>query len=433
MSFLGMRGNDDWVADQRPKNWREMILRLYPNGNAPLTAIQSMGRSEPVDDPEFNWWTKALPEQRGAITDLYTDVGLSSAYTEGNGAAGDTLYAKVAAATAAHFRAGHTALLRDASQLEADVVAKVTAVVANGANSYIACKLLEADDNGSSHGFDVIKVNGNLNPEGGVTPDSIAYDPTKYYNYTQIFRTPLSITRTARKTRLRTGDQYKEAKREALELMSIEMEWATLTGIAYEGIGDNGKPERTSQGLIPFIRANASSNISDYTTDEDFDDTTWLNGGDDWLLKMLEQLTRYTDGKSPDYVMLAGSGALMALERLARANGQMNLTPGQTLGYGIKVVNWVTSFGTFPIKLHPLFSYEASMRYAMVIYKPRNLVTRIIDDIQFLGNNGKNYGYTASGKRVDGIEEEFLAELGFEYHHPQTAMLLYGFNNDNPA
>ena len=40
--FLGMRGNGDWVDGQRPLNWRQNILRLYPNGQAPLTAMLSM-------------------------------------------------------------------------------------------------------------------------------------------------------------------------------------------------------------------------------------------------------------------------------------------------------------------------------------------------------------------------------------------------------
>uniref|UniRef100_A0A6M3JA30 Putative structural protein n=1 Tax=viral metagenome TaxID=1070528 RepID=A0A6M3JA30_9ZZZZ len=53
-AFLGMRGNGDWATDQRPKNWRETILYLYPNGSAPLTAILSKMSSEKVDDPEFN-------------------------------------------------------------------------------------------------------------------------------------------------------------------------------------------------------------------------------------------------------------------------------------------------------------------------------------------------------------------------------------------
>ena len=33
--FLGMRGTGDWVDDQRPMNWRENILYLYPNGMTP--------------------------------------------------------------------------------------------------------------------------------------------------------------------------------------------------------------------------------------------------------------------------------------------------------------------------------------------------------------------------------------------------------------
>ena len=52
MAFLGMRGSGDWVTDQRPKNWREGILHLYPNGMAPLTAILSKMKEEKVDDPE---------------------------------------------------------------------------------------------------------------------------------------------------------------------------------------------------------------------------------------------------------------------------------------------------------------------------------------------------------------------------------------------
>ena len=52
--MFGMRGTGDWVTDQRPKSWRELILYLYPNGMAPLTAILSKLREEKVTDPEYN-------------------------------------------------------------------------------------------------------------------------------------------------------------------------------------------------------------------------------------------------------------------------------------------------------------------------------------------------------------------------------------------
>jgi hypothetical protein len=54
MPFLGMRGTGDWVTDERPKNFREGILYLWPNGQAPLTAMLGRLKSEKVDDPEFN-------------------------------------------------------------------------------------------------------------------------------------------------------------------------------------------------------------------------------------------------------------------------------------------------------------------------------------------------------------------------------------------
>lgn len=425
--FLGMRGNGDWVTDQRPKNWRQGILYLWPNGMAPLTAMLSMMGSERVDDPEFNWWTKVLPTQRATVTGVYTDVLLSSAYTSG-GAAGDQLYIKMSEADSGHFRVGHQVLLRDASNYTVDVVAKVTAVVKSGANSYLGVILLEADDNGSGNDLsdcDTCLIIGNINPEGGSMPDALAYDPDKLNNYTQIFRSPLSITRTARRTRLRTGDAYKEAKREALELHSIEMEKAFLFGIATERTGDNGKPERTTQGLIPTVREYGS--VSDYTTDDpDFDNTTWLNGGKDWLNKWLEVCFRYGNKEK---LAFAGSGAILGINRLIESFGEFRYSE-TTEAYGIKVLKWVTAFGTINMKTHPLFSYEPTTRNSMVIFEPENLKYRYIDDTTFYGEGEKQN--TGRG-RIDGTDEEYLTECGLEYHHPLSWAWLNGFNQDNPA
>ena len=78
--FLGMRGNGDWVADQRPLNWRQKILKLYPNGQAPLTAMLSMMGSSRVDDPEFNWWTQEQTSVVGDVAGVFTIADLSVAY-----------------------------------------------------------------------------------------------------------------------------------------------------------------------------------------------------------------------------------------------------------------------------------------------------------------------------------------------------------------
>lgn len=444
VAIPGLIGSGDWSSDERPLNWRQGVLRMYPNGDAPLTAILSKFRNESVNDPEFNWWTKSLETQLVDCA-LYTDVGLSKAYGSGakndttGAAAGTMLYAKVAAADVVHFIPGQQVLLRNPEVAFVTVVGKVTAVVTNGASSYVAVYLLEADDNG--YGYNprystyrswlfgawngsavndctpTIQVAGSIHPEGGEMPGAVTYRPTKYSNYTQIFRSAVEITRTARKTALRTYDPYAEAKREALEYHSIDIERALLWGVKTERTGANGKPERTTMGYVTFMRTYAPNNVVDFK----FDTTstgTWASLGYDWLNEKLEFLFRYG---STDKFVLCGNEALMGINALAKSNSSIYIEPGLSL-YGMNVRRWVTPFGNLILKTHPLFNTDAVMRKALVIMELQNLRTRYIDDTMFKPDDRTNKGGTG---QIDGTREEWLTELGLEFHFPETGMLLY--------
>jgi hypothetical protein len=430
MAFLGMRGTGSWTGSERPENWRETILYLYPNGMAPLTAILSKMKSESVNDPHYHWFTKTLPLQRATITGVYTDAAMLNAYVA-NGVAGQTLFVKVAEVEAKEFRAGHVVMLRDADDLAVDCVARVQSVIINGANSMISCMLLEADDNSANHDcsdVDTLLVIGNSNPEGAEMPDSISYDVSEWFNYTQIFRTPLEITRTARKTRLRTKPQYQESKREALELHSIEMEKAFLWGIRTLRTGSNGQPERTTLGVINAIRTGAPANVFNFATDPAYAGQTWLQGGADWLDVCLEQVFRYGANEK---LALIGSGAQLAIDRLAKTGANFNLTPGDSrVTWGISVVRWLTSFGTINLVSAPLFNYEPTNRNAFVLLEPRLLTYKYVDDTEFFGEGGKTAPEGHGFGRIDGTKEEYLTECGLEYHHPQT-MGLFSIGVDN--
>jgi hypothetical protein len=375
-----------------------------------------------------------FPNQAAAVTGVFTDSGMTVAYVSG-AVLGATLYFKMAAADLIHFRVGHTVLMRDASNYTVDCVGKVTARVSNGSSSSVGVKLLEADDNGSGNDLsdcDKIMVIGSVNSEGAAMPTAVAYDPDKLYNYTQIFRTPLSITRTARKTKLRTGDQYKEMKREALELHGIEMEKAFLFGIPYEGTGDNGKPERTTEGLITCIRTNNPTCVSDFQQNATYHGKNWLDadGGEEFLNSYLEVLFRY--GKQ-EKLAIVGTGALLGINKLAQANGHFTMT-SSTKSYGINVTEWITPFGTIHLKTHPLFNIEATLRNSMVLFEPENCVYRYIDDTNFYGEGeAKQAAAGTNGGRIDGTQEEYLTECGLEYHHPYTAGFLNGIGLNHTA
>jgi hypothetical protein len=427
MPFLGMRGNGDWVDNQRPRNWREMILYLYPNGRAPLTAITSMLRSEQVNDPHFHWWTKKLPAQKVDISGIFTDAALSTAYNNNNLGDDATVYIQGPEAQMMEFKVGHAALIRQSDNVNVDTFGKVTNRVLDGDNSYVAVKLREdtsSDDDITD--ADTLLAVGSINPEGGTLHEALAYNPVEMSNRTQIFTNSLSITRTAQRTRLRTGDQYQEAKRECLELHSIELEKAWIWGRQSSKIGENDKPERTTDGILSFIRKHAPQNISDFSQEDDsaYAGEAWTSAGELWLDNMLEQVFRH--GKT-EKLGLIGSGALLGIQRLARAGAQLNIEVGQT-DYGIQVINWITPFGTISLKTHPLFSSEPTNRNSLLILEPDNLIYRFIDDTFFISDSEK---LKNTHPYLDGVEEGYLTEAGLELHHPETFMFLNGLNRDN--
>jgi hypothetical protein len=49
--IAGLRGTGDWGTDERPKSFREGILRFNPNGTAPIFALSSKAKKRTVTDP----------------------------------------------------------------------------------------------------------------------------------------------------------------------------------------------------------------------------------------------------------------------------------------------------------------------------------------------------------------------------------------------
>lgn len=432
--FLGMRGSGDWSSDERPQNWREMVLRLFPNGAAPLTAIMSKLKSEKTDDPRFNWFEKDLAAQGGTVTNVFIDQ-LSTAYVFAThqatfGIQGGILYVQMAEAVSNHFRVNHQVVLRDSDRRsDVDVQAHVRSVVKAGASSYIVVALLEADDNSSdSTNFNIASVDevwitGNAQPEGGNLPQAIAYDPTPLHNFTQIFVTPLSITRTAKKTRLRSENAYQTAKMEALQYHSIEQEQSYIFGERLETTDpNNGQPLRFGRGIINWVRSDSEAVNSDYalSTDSSISGKTWLQGGEDWLDDNLETIKRWNDQRL--LMGLCGSGFQSAINKLAKSSGQITLDPMDTV-YGLQISKWVVPGLTIALIDHPLFNFRASDRRKCIIGDPRRLSFRFIDDTMFLKDPGEKIaGYTFR----DATDEAFLTEGHIELHHAKSWALLDG-------
>ena len=438
-TFFGMRGTGNWVDNQMPEDWNETILYLFPNGDAPLTAMMSKMGTDPSDSVKIHWWTQGLPIQAATLTAIYTNAALSTLYVSG-GDSGDNIYVKLPTEVDVdHFREGHQVTVRILADIAGDVVTKCVDRVKNGSSSYLKLKLLEADDNGTGKTIadaGRVLVSGNMNAEGAGMPDAISYDPTEWYNNMQIFRTPLEITGTAIATKLRTNPQaYPKKQKECLKNHSMEREKAFWFGVPTSTIGDNGKPERSLMGIIPAIRGSydghggPAGTVANYLTDSNYAGKSWLSGGEAWLNAQLETIFLYGNVNKMAWV---GNGALMAIQKLVQNNGDFMWGPDTTI-YGIKVREWITPLGSIALMTHPLFNYEITMRKVMVIVEPENIKRRPLRtrDTMFISEEiGKtNSGYT----RRDGIKEEYLTEETLELHHPIGWAFLEGFGEDNTA
>lgn len=387
-AILGMRGTGSFPADHRPENWREKFLMLEPNGSAPLTAILSMLQSEKTDDPVYHNFRKDLPDFR------FTQSGAQPTIT-------DTTLTATQAADLSYFRSGM--LIRNFRTGE---VVKITAkpttttvtVTRGVGNSGTGIAIADAD---------VWFLVGNANPEGADTPTPISWDAASNENYTQIFRTPVSVTRTMMKTNFRTGNQYVEKTRDALKQHMMELERAFIWGKKDSITGANGQPERYTGGIVSFLTTNvrdlASASTPNKMSESEFDS---------WLAEDV-----FAFGSSQK-LALCGWRAADNLQKIAKDRWSMN-SAGSNMTYGMSLVQYMTFAGELVVKTHPQWRQIPGAEDMMLILDTQDLRFRFIDDTMLLKDR--------QGNGIDGVVDEYLTEAGLEMLQEKTHALLLGW------
>ncbi len=384
MAILGIRGTGNWGTDERPKNFRETILRRTPNGSAPLTALLSKLKSQPVDDPEFSWW-----EELQSIVRVRVDgTGASAASTTiGVTADGFTLVP------------GDLVMVEKADQvtydnemIEVSSVASDTSVVfKRGAAGTTAAAI-------PAHAY-LTKISPRYE-EGSGAPMSVIRNPTKIYNYTQIVKTSYEITRTADKTYARTGSALTNDKKRRMTDHSTSLEQMLLFGRKSEVTGPNGKPLRTTGGVRSFLQ----TNVKVYTT------TPTLNSFLDALAPMFD----YDIGDAGNERLgLCGNGFLMSLNKLVMNSTQVRINYDSPIEvYGMKLFRLTLPQGTIYLRTHPLLNVHPLWTYSSFFIEPSNLRYRYITDTTPQDNIQLPDADTKKG--------QWLTEAGLELWGEQT-------------
>lgn len=391
MAVAGLRGTGDWGTDERPKNFREMILWRNPNGMAPITALLSKMKSESTNDPEFSWYEEELNALRLTVnyTTGYSTTDTSIVVTSNVTDATDVVAGDVFLVEKALTSAYNNEII-----VASSVTNATTIVFTRGQAGTSAAPIANATS--------LTKI-GNVFAEGSGAPTAASRNPTKLMNLCQIFKTTYDITNTAKQTKTRTGDPIKNDKKRKMFDHSVAMEMAFLFGKRYETTGANGKPLRFTGGFLWFLSQYAPSMITAFTT------TPTETSFTDAVYKVFD----YDSGAGDERLVFGGNGFLNSLNKLAATQSRTRVNfDGIVDVYGMKLQRWVLPQGTIYVKSHPLFNVHSRFTNDAVILDPSSIKYRTFRDTHFKDN--------IQAPDADETKGQWLSEVGLELEHAKT-------------
>ena len=421
-AILGMRGTGSWglSSNERPLNFREKILREYPNGPAPFMAILGMLKSEDVDDVKFTIFEQSFPDQIHAVT----TAGDATTSTDGGSQGTSTTDQWIVLDDATYtnpqyyFKPGH--LVRNETTGEIMLVIARAATVTDDNIKVIRGIGVGATygDNSGTLGTggvvlndDILTIVGNANIEGDNYPEAIAYQPSERWNFIETFRTSLEVTEDAEATRFRTGKILENLKYDAAMQHSMELEKAFMYGkrdllttassyaLSPSISGRTSAQDHRFMGGFDFF---ATSNVSSFSSG------LTRNGFIDFLRPI------YTiPGGSQDKIAFCGAQALGIMTQYAEDLGQIFLEPKDNT-YGLQIRTLVHAWGELKLVNHPLMSEHSVWTKNMRIVDTKNVMYRYLQglDTRYLKDRQGN----GELKRVD----EFVTKCSLELRHPRT-------------
>ncbi len=354
----------------------EKIAELEPNASPLITLTKKMKRRRVVTNPEFSWMEQDPGNRWDAINN--TDGYSNSA----------TVWA---VKNAGYFRVGDIVQVPRTTEvvLVTNVTQNTITVERGWGNSTKA--QLEGDD--------PLVILGNANEEGAKLREIKTTEPVKKTNYTQIMRTPVGVTNTLAATS--TYGPKAMAYYRHLDGINhaIDMERTIWLGKKGKDIY-NGKPLRTTGGVLEFLTDNVLNVTGTQLTEQAF--TEWL-----------EVVFRYGSSEK----ILFACGRLCTIIDLWAQNN-LKTVPGERT-YGVKIKEYVSSHGTLFIVKHKLF--EGSVYGGMGVILDMN-------NVAYCPLKGRDTKLLTGRQDPDedAVKDEYITEFGVEVRLPKTHAIIKG-------
>lgn len=247
---------------------------------------------------------------------------------------------------------------------------------------------------------DKILVVGNAIMQGAGAPAEKYNDVVPVFNYTQIFRTPFSVTNTFDATKVYGKKELDRLRFKKGVEHKMSIEYALLFGERKLDTA-GAQPRTTTAGVLSFLKGtqNILSKAKTAVTEADF-------------VAFCEQVFTYG---SESKVVLASPMLLTVLDGFAR-NRLSVVQSDKDKVYGLDVTSFVTPHGTLKFVKHPLLvnGYDGTG----IVLDP--------EELSFRNLKGRDTSLKTGIQLPDedGKKEEYLTEAGLELRQPKKHGLI---------
>lgn len=314
--YKGARGTSNIMEKRLKIEMDDTIAELQPDAN-PLLVITSNIAKKPVTSYKYEWfeedpagrWFKAPAQiEAGATTfQITSDVGVQIAVDD---------------------------LLKVAKSGE---VMMVTGLSTDGGTTTVTVKRKVGSSAAAQIEMnDYILVMANSMPQGSNAPSEKRTNPFVQYNYTQIFKTPFSITNTLNASAQVGEDELGRLRRKAGVEHAVSIEYAIMFG--ERSIDLTGPQPRTTTGGVLESIANTPNKLEKALASVTQDD----------MDEFLQKLYRYG---STSKLCLASPSILGLFTKWAKE--KLMVTSNETK-FGMNVMSYICPYGELKLVKHPL-------------------------------------------------------------------------------
>lgn len=379
-------------AELNARSFASTILRLFPNGSAPLFALSSQLGKSTAKSSTHGYFSKTMT----FITTTSTSGDLVGATT-------------LTVGSTTGMQAGmvlHN--VRTKENMLVTAVPSGTTVTVTRAFGRVSAAALNAADK-------IIHV-GTAFAENSNRPTSRQLETTYIPNYTQIFRNAWALSDTARASVSEMGySNIAETRKDCAMFHSVDIEGAIIFGQPKMDTS-GATPIHATQGVIDAMDQYAPGNTNTASSTTTFDQ----------LVTLLEPAFQYSTDLSnaKERVAFCDAKALKVLHGIGKLYGQVEVMQSET-SFGMQFTKFKFYKGSINLIEHPLFNGLDSTAGRMLVMDMPALKLAYMD-----GRDTKAEEYGAGGKilenGIDGVGGSLTTELAVELINPYSCAYIDG-------